>query len=77
MRGPMEPRECYKDVAGARWVLTWKVVDGVKTVKARLAAEGRQDPDLKDGLVETSGCVSMQASHLQVVSLAALRGWRQ
>ena len=61
---------------GTRWVLTWKMVEGVKTVKARLVATGYQDPDLKNGLVETSGCVSPRSSHLQVVSLAALRGRR-
>ena len=32
-----------------------------------------QDPDLKDGLVETSGCVSLRSSHLQVISLSALQ----
>ena len=57
-------------------VLTWKVANGVKTVKARLAAKGRQDPDLEDGLVETSRCVSLRSPRHQVISLAALRGWR-
>ena len=50
--------------------------DGVKTVKARPVAKGYQDPDLKDGLVETSGCVSLRSSHLRFIPLAALRGWR-
>ena len=61
-------------MVGTRWVLTWTVVDGVITVKARLVANGYQEPDLKDGLVETAGCVSLRSSHLQVVSLAAPRG---
>ena len=52
------------------------MVEGVKTVKARLAAKGYQGPDLKEGFVETSGSVSLRPSHLQVISLAALRGWR-
>ena len=73
---PMEPGECDEEVVGTRWVLTWKVADGVKTVKACLVAKGYQDPDLEDGLVGTSGCVSLRPSHLQVFSLAALRGWR-
>ena len=36
-------------------------------------AEGFQDPDMKEGLMETSGCVSLRSSHLQVVSLSAVR----
>ena len=73
---PMEPGQCTKEVAGTRWVLSWKMVEGVETVEARLAAKGYQDPDLKEGLAKTSGCVSLRPSHLQFVSLAALRGWR-
>ena len=72
----MELGECDRDVVGTRWVLTWKVADGVKTVRARLLATGYRGPDLKDGLVETSGCVSLRSSRLQVVSLSALRGRR-
>ena len=34
---PLEPGKCTGEVAGARWVLTWKMVEGVKTVRARLA----------------------------------------
>ena len=74
MYSPVKPGKCTKEVAGTRWVLSWKMVEGVKTVKARLVAKGYQDPTLKEGLVETSGCVSVRPSHLQVVSLAALRG---
>ena len=73
---PMEPGKCNKGGVGPRWVLTWKMVEGVKTVKARLAAKSHQEPALRDGLVGTSGCVSLRSSHLQVISLAALRGWR-
>ena len=61
---PLEPGKCPKEVVGTRWVLTWKLVEGVKTVKARLAAKGYQDPDSKDGLVVTSGCASLQPSRL-------------
>ena len=48
---------------------------GKKCVKARLVAKGFQDPDLKEGLVDTSGCVSLRSSHLQLVSLSAIRKW--
>ena len=49
------------------------MVDGKKDVKACLVAKGRQDPDVGDGLVETSGCVSLRSSHLRVISLGALK----
>ena len=73
---PCGPERCNKSVVGTRWVLSWKVVGGVKTVKARLVAKGYQDPDLQDGLVETSGSVSLRSPHLQVISLAAPRNWK-
>ena len=57
-----------KSAVGARWVLTWIMVEGVTTVKARPAAKGFQDPDLKAGVLDTSGCVSLRSSHLQVIS---------
>ena len=51
------------------------MADGMKCVKARLVAKGFQDPGLKGGLVDTSGRVSLRSSHLQVVSLNAIRKW--
>ena len=72
----MWPGKCVKDVVGTRLVLTGKVVDGVKTAEARLVALGYQDPDVKEGFIGTSGFASLRPSRLQVVSLAALRGWR-
>ena len=51
-------------------------MDGIKKEKARLVAKGFQDPDLTEGLVDTSGCVSLRSSHLQVVSLSALNKWK-
>ena len=59
-----------------RWVLTWKDLEGKRTVKARLVARGFQDPDLAAGLVDTSSCVSLRSSHLQVISLSALKKWK-
>ena len=52
------------------------MVDGKTSAKARLVAKGFRDPALKDGLVDTSGCVSLRPSHLQVISLSALKKWR-
>ena len=34
----LEPGRRTREVVGARWVITWKMVEGVKTVKARLEA---------------------------------------
>ena len=65
-----------KTVIDSRWVSTWKMVDGIKKAKARLVAKRFQDPDLTEGLVDTSGCVSLRSSHLQVASLSALNKWR-
>ena len=45
-------------------------------MKARLATKGFQDPNLKDGLAETSGRVSLRSSHLQVVPFSAIRNWK-
>ena len=73
---PLHECKVQKQMADTRWVLTWEMVEGEICVKARLAAKGFQDPDLKDGLVETSGCVSLRSSHLQVISLSAIRNWK-
>ena len=70
---PVEVNAISKKVIDSRWVLTWKIADGAKKVKARLVAKGFQDPDLTEGLVDTSGCVSLRSSHLQVASLSALK----
>ena len=51
------------------------MANGRKCVKARLVAKGPQDPDSREGLANTSGCVSLRSSHLQVVSLSAVREW--
>ena len=41
-----EDGEVRKQIVQTRWVLTWKMVDGKKCVKARPVAEGAQAPDL-------------------------------
>ena len=69
-------KEVSKDIAGTRWVLTWKFLEGQKTVKVALAAPGFPGPDLAKGLVDTSSRVSLRSSHLQVNSLGALKKWR-
>ena len=61
-----------KDLVDARWVLTWKEVDGSKTLKARLVAKGYGDPDLRNGNVEIAGRVCRTSSHCQLISPGAL-----
>ena len=51
------------------------MADGKQEVKARLVAKGYQNPAWGTGLMETSGCVSPHSSHLQVISLIALKKW--
>ena len=73
---PVPQKSVTKEVVETRWVLTWKDLEGKRTVKARLVARGFQGPDLADGLVDTSSCVSLRSSHLQVISLSALKKWK-
>ena len=73
---PVPQKSATRGVVETRWVLTWKDLDGKRTVKARLVARGFQDPDLAEGLVDTSSCVSLRSSHLQVISLSALKKWK-
>ena len=73
---PVPEKKVNKSVVDTRWVLTWKDIDGCRAVKARLVARGFQDPDLAEGLVDTSSCVALRSSHLQVISLSALKRWR-
>ena len=61
--------------AGDIGALTWAIVEGVKTAQARLVANGLQDPDLKEGVADASGCVTLRSPHLRVISLAALKKW--
>ena len=71
--GMFDACKVQKQIVQTRWVLTWEMAEGKKRVKASLVAKGFQDPDLKDGLVESPGCVSLSSSHLQVISLSAIR----
>ena len=66
---PEKPGAQYKDSGHTRWVLTWKEVDGEKTVKARTADRGYQDPDLRLGNVDIAGRASRRFSYLQLISL--------
>ena len=67
---PFKAGDSGTSAVETRWVLGWKMVERVKTREARLAATGLQDPDLEGGVVDTSGCLSIRPSHLQVISLS-------
>ena len=62
-------------IAGTRWILIWRVIDGQTSFKARLAAKGSQDPELQQGIAEAAGCVSLRLPHLQIPPLRAPK-WR-
>ena len=72
---PAQPGAQPKDLAATRRALTWERVEGEKTVKARLAAEGYLGPDLRMGNVDIAGCVGSRTCHLQVMSMRALMTW--
>ena len=65
---PVKEDAQSKAVADTRWALTREIVEGKEDGKARSAAKGYQDTDLRGGSVETSGCVSLWSSHLQAPS---------
>ena len=74
-----EPRKTgnvSKQLVHTRWALTWKMADGQASVKARSVAKGYPDRVLQAGDVDTSGCVSLRSSHLQVISLSEIKQWK-
>ena len=56
---PGRPCNASEQIEQTRWVFTWEMADGRKSVKARLVAKGKQDPDLQEAIVDTSGRVSL------------------
>ena len=64
-----------KKIVQTRLVLTWKMVDAKESVQARLVAKGFQYPDPQRGIVDTTCCVGLRSSHLQVISLRAIEEW--
>ena len=70
---PFGERDIPNAAASSRLVLTCKIVNGRKCIKACLVAKLRQGPDLEDGKVDASGCVSLRSSNLQVILLRAIK----
>ena len=63
-----QPGTQSKDLLDTRWARNWKGGEGEETVQARLVATGYQDPDLRSGNVDITGCASRRSSHFQVIS---------
>ena len=74
--GTFKPRlrSAATNVIDARWVLKWKIVDGVKTVKARLCVRGCKDREADH--VVTSASTAARWTQRMVVSMAANHGWK-
>ena len=70
---PAAQANIEKAIVGARRVSTWEIMQGELAVRARSAAKGFKGPDLQQGLAETAGCVSLRSSHLQLLSLRAMK----
>ena len=64
-----------KDALDTRWALTRKEAGGKQPKKARLAAKGKQEQDLRRGNRGIAGCVSRRSSHLQLISMEAQKKW--
>ena len=73
---PLEAGEFGKAAPDARSSPARKMVEAARTVKTRLAAKGFRGPDLKDSFANSSGCVSLCSSQLQVISLSAPEKWK-
>ena len=55
---PLQEGSNSQPVAKTGWALTWKMVDGRKSAKARKVAKGYQEPYSGESDVDTSGSVS-------------------
>ena len=55
---------------------TWVMADGRKNVKAPWVGRGYQDPDLRRGDADTTGCVSLRSSYFRAIPLGAPKGWK-
>ena len=75
MLEPFKECDISMGVVSNRWVPTWKVAHGKKCVMARLAAEARRGPAVKDSSANASGCVSLHSSRLHAIPRSH-RKWR-
>ena len=70
----MKRRLNVRNILDSRWVFKWKVIGGVRTVKARLTVRGFKDLQ-QDGLNTFAGTASPWAQKL-ILSIAVQREWR-
>ena len=73
---PVAGHTMTKITVGTCRASTWKVMDGKTNVRARLAIKGLQDPDLRQSLAETAGCVRLRPSHLQLRPPGVTKKWK-
>ena len=64
-------RAVATNVCSSRWVLRWKIIDKVRSVKARLTVRGYEDT----GNVTTFASTATRWSQRLIVSIAVQEGW--
>ena len=67
------PRQTAKNVVDSRWVIRWKNVGGVRSIKARLTVKGFKD--LQGNHVETYAGTASRWGQRLIVSIAAMKRW--
>ena len=69
---PVKKNQCQTKPITSRWVLTWKIIDGKKDVKARLVIKGFMDPQLNQ--IVTASATASALSHRMLASYAVNHG---
>ena len=67
------PVQSVSNIMTSRWVLRWKMIDGVKTVKARLTVRGFED--LSASTVETYANTATRWGQRLICSAAVQQNW--
>ena len=71
-RRPLKVGGISEAVSNTKRATSWEAADGEKCVRARQGAKASRCPDLIDGSVDASGCVSLRPRRLRIISLGAL-----
>ena len=69
-----ESRKTARNIMSAKFIYKWKLIDGVKTIKARMTIRGFQD--LAGATLETFASTASRWSQRCIVSCAAQRSWK-
>ena len=65
-----------KAVVNTRWVRSRKRIGGRKCVKTRVVERAYEGLDLSEGLVDTSGRVSLRSFHRRSIFSSAIKKWK-